>query len=187
MLHGNPGRTFAAAGLALVVCLLACRTGMAGTETGETGAARGEAAFAYKPEDAARAFANAGRAVVKLPSGRSIVAVIADTPEREMYGYMFQREVKDTEGMVFVYPEAGMHPFWMKNTLVPLDIIWMDDAFAVLHIETAPPCKADPCPSYGTPRMSRYTIELKAGAASREGLKVGDTIQVSFPGDGTAR
>ncbi|HET8946551.1 MAG TPA: DUF192 domain-containing protein, partial [Candidatus Polarisedimenticolia bacterium] len=120
MLHGNPGRTFAAAGLALGVCALACGTGQAGTEPGGTGAPRQAAeAYAYRPEEAARAFAGAGRAVVKLPSGRSIVAEIADTPEREMYGYMFRREVKDTEGMVFVYPEAGLHPFWMKNTLVP--------------------------------------------------------------------
>jgi uncharacterized membrane protein (UPF0127 family) len=187
MLHGNPGRTLVAAGLALAVCLFACRTGQAGTEAGETGAPGRGAAYPYRPEEAARAFAEAGRAVVKLPSGRSIVAEIADTPEREMYGYMYRHEVKDTEGMVFVYPEAGLHPFWMKNTLVPLDIIWMDDAFKVLHVETAPPCKSDPCPSYGTPRMSRYTLELKAGAAAREGLHVGDTIQVAFPGDGTAR
>jgi len=186
MLHGSPGRTFVVAGLALAICLFAGRPGQAGTEAGETGAPRG-AADLYRPEDAARVFAGAARAVVKLPSGRSIVAEIADTPEREMYGYMFRREVKETEGMVFVYPEAGQHAFWMKNTLVPLDIIWMDDAFQVLHVETAPPCKADPCPSYGTPRMSRYTLELKAGAAAREGLHVGDTLQVAFPGDGTAR
>jgi uncharacterized membrane protein (UPF0127 family) len=185
MLHGNPGRT-PAAGLALAVCLLSTGPAPAGTEAGETGTPRA-AADSLNPEDAARAFANAARAVVRLPNGRSIVAVIADTPERSMYGYMFRHEVKEDEGMVFVYPESGLHPFWMKNTLVPLDIIWMDDAFAVLHIETASPCKADPCPSYGTPRMSRYTLELKAGAAGREGLKVGDTIQVSFPGDGTAR
>lgn len=205
MLHGNPGRTFAMAGLALLVCFCAERPGAAATATpkktaapkaapgpkdaaapGETGEPKGAADY-LKPEAAARAFANAGRAVVKLPSGRSIVAEIADTPERSMYGYMYRHEVKDTEGMVFVYPESGLHPFWMKNTLVPLDIIWMDEAFQVLYVETAPPCKADPCPSYGTPRMSRYIIELKAGAAAREGLRVGDTIQVAFPGDGTAR
>jgi uncharacterized membrane protein (UPF0127 family) len=186
MSHGNPGRTFLAAAPALAVCLLAADVSFAGTPAGETGAPASTADF-YKPEDAARAFANAGRAVVRMPSGRAIVATVADTPERSMYGYMFKREVKEDEGMVFVYPEMGQHPFWMKNTYVPLDIIWMDDAFTILHVETAAPCKADPCPSYGTPRMSRYTLELKGGAAAKEGLHVGDRLPVSFPGDGATQ
>src|SRR6185503_3951617 len=79
MSHGNPGRTLLAAGPALMVCLLAGGVSFAGTAAGETGAPKSEADY-LKPEDAARAFANAGRAVVRMPSGRSIVAVVADTP-----------------------------------------------------------------------------------------------------------
>ena len=159
----------------------------AGTADGGTREVAVAPADLLRPEDAARAFAGAPRAVVKMPNGRSVVAEVADTPERTMYGYMFRREVKEDEGMVFVYPETGLHPFWMKNTLVPLDIIWMDEAFEVLHVETAAPCKADPCPSYGTLRMSRYTLELKAGSAARDRLRVGDRIAIAFAGDGTAR
>src|SRR5262245_19707515 len=104
MLHGNPGRTSALIGLALLVCFCAGRPGTAGTAPPKTSTASkgtaaktdtaagqtGEGTFDYlKPEGAVRAFANAGRAVVKLPSGRSLVAEIADTPERSMYGYMY--------------------------------------------------------------------------------------------------
>ena len=184
MLHGSPGRTFVVAGLALAICLVAGRPGLPGTEAGETGAPR-SAADLYRPEDAARVFAGAARAVVKLPSGRSIVAEIADTPEREMYGYMFRREVKETEGMVFVYPEAGQHAFWMKNTLVPLDIIWMDDAKTVVYIESnTPPCKADPCPSFGPMRKTSAVLEVRAGTTAVQGLKVGDRLRITVPQSG---
>jgi uncharacterized membrane protein (UPF0127 family) len=144
-------------------------------------------AFVYRPEDAARAFVGASHATVRFPGDRVITAVVADTPERGMYGYMFHREVKEDEGMLFVYPESGSHPFWMKNTLVPLDIVWMDEAFNILYIEApAKPCQADPCPSYGTPRLSRYVLELRAGTARREGLKPGDRLGVALPGDGAS-
>jgi uncharacterized protein len=144
-------------------------------------------AFVYRPEDAAHAFEGAAHATVRFPGARVITAVLADTPERSMYGYMFHRDVKESEGMLFVYPESGTHPFWMKNTLVPLDIIWMDENFDILYIEApARPCQADPCPTYGTPRLSRYVLELRAGTARREGLKPGDTLGVTLPGDGAA-
>jgi uncharacterized membrane protein (UPF0127 family) len=144
--------------------------------------------FVYRPEDAARAFEGAGHATVRFPGNRVITVVLADTPERSMYGYMFHPEVKESEGMLFVYPENASHSFWMKNTLVPLDIVWMDESFNVLYIEApAKPCQADPCPSYGTPRLSRYVLELRAGTARREGLKPGDTLRVALPGDGETK
>jgi uncharacterized membrane protein (UPF0127 family) len=142
-------------------------------------------AFVYRPEDATRAFEGAAHATVRFPGNRVITAVLADTPERSMYGYMFHRDVKENEGMLFVYPESGTHPFWMKNTLVPLDIVWMDENFDILYIEApARPCQADPCPTYGTPRLSRYVLELRAGTARREALKPGDRLGVALPGDG---
>jgi len=189
MQHGKPGthRTVAAAGWAVAATLACSGAAEAATAAKETKDERSAAVDLLRPEDAARAFANAPRAVVRMPDGQSVVVEVADTPERSMYGYMFRREVKEDEGMVFVYPESGIHPFWMKNTLVPLDIIWMDDAFEILHVETAVPCKADPCPSYGTLRMSRYTLELKAGSSARRGLRIGDRLSIAFAGDGTGR
>ena len=125
---------------------------------------------------------DARRALVEFPRGRRFTAEIADTPERWARGYMFRREIGDSEAMVFVFPEAGFHPFWMKNTLVPLDMIWMDDAFTVVHLQdAAPPCRRDPCPSYGPPRKVRYVLEVRGGIAAREGLKIGERLRISFP------
>ncbi len=95
---------------------------------------------------------------------------------------MFRREIGEGDAMIFVFPEDDVHSFWMKNTLVPLDMIWMDDDFTVIHIEaSAPPCKADPCPGFGPPRKSRYVLEVKGGIVGREGLKIGDRMGISFP------
>jgi uncharacterized protein len=133
---------------------------------------------------AERAFADARRAEVRFPGGRAIAAQIADTPERIMYGYMFRPQVGDDEGIVFVFPEAGAHSFWMKNTLVPLDIIWMDEARTIVHIQAStPPCRSDPCPGYGPMRAASYVLEVRAGTAAREGLKRGDRLTIVFPGE----
>ena len=139
----------------------------------------GEAAGGEAGRDAVR---EARRAEVRFPSGRAFLAEIADTPQRWGRGYMFRREIGDSDAMVFVFTESDVHPFWMKNTLVPLDMIWMDDAFKVLYIEpSAPPCKADPCPSYGPPRRARYVLEVRGGVAAKERLVPGATLQISFP------
>jgi hypothetical protein len=129
----------------------------------------------------AGATVDARRAEVRFPDGGVVVAEIADTPRRVQEGYMFRREVGEGEGMIFVFPEADVHPFWMKNTLVPLDIIWLDDGFTVVHLESAVPCTADPCPSYGPLRKARYVLEVRGGTAARRGLKPGDHLLVSFP------
>ncbi|HEU4400778.1 MAG TPA: DUF192 domain-containing protein [Candidatus Polarisedimenticolia bacterium] len=131
-----------------------------------------------RPEETAR---DARRAEVHFPTGRVVVAEIADTPARWEEGYMFRREVGENDGMIFVFPEAGVHPFWMKNTLVPLDMIWMDDAFTVIHVEAkVPPCTANPCPTYGPLRLARYVLEVRGGTVG-QGLKIGDRLRIAFP------
>src|SRR5712692_137227 len=71
---------------------------------------------AGEPPPAAKAPArDARRAEVRFPTGRLFIAEIADTPERLDRGYMFRKAIGETEGMIFVFPTAGFHPFWMKN------------------------------------------------------------------------
>jgi uncharacterized membrane protein (UPF0127 family) len=167
--------------LAAVLVWAGCSCCSAAPPAGQAaGEARGGAPGRGTAAEAARA-REARRAEVRFPGGRVFVAEIADTPERWREGYMFRRVVGENEGMIFVYPVAGFYSFWMKNTLVPLDMIWMDDSFTVLHVETAPPCTADPCPGYGPPRKSRYVLEVRGGVAAQEGLKTGDRVRVSFP------
>ena len=132
--------------------------------------------------DPARAVREALRADVRFPGGRRFAAEIADTPLRQARGYMRRAEIGPDEAMVFVFEAPGVRTFWMKNVVVPLDMIWMDETFRIVHIDHAvPPCRVDPCPSYGTIRATRYVLEVAGGIARSEELAVGDKLQITFP------
>ena len=161
----------------LVVAILCVATGAC--LAGSNGSAPERAAPSIAKEREAR------RAEVRFPNDHLVVAEIADTPELQQRGYMFRTEVGPGEGMVFLFPAPDIHLFWMKNTLVPLDIIWMDDAKTIIHIQAnTPPCKADPCPSYGPMRKASTVLEVRAGTAAAEGLKTGDRLRITIPQSG---
>ena len=168
--------------LAISVAAGASSEGCIAAPPGDAGRGPAPPQAAGAPAESRR---DARRAEVRLPNGRVLKAEIADTPERWARGYMFRREVGENDAMVFVFPEAGFHPFWMKNTLVPLDIIWMDDKGTIVHVEAGtPPCKADPCPSYGPVRLVSSVLEVRAGTAAREGLRTGVHLSITVPQSG---
>jgi uncharacterized protein len=161
----------------VAVILLCAATGAC--LAGSQGSAPEKESPAAEKERAAR------RAEVRLPNDHVVVAEIADTPELQARGYMFRSVVGAGEGMVFLFPASDIHLFWMKNTLVPLDIIWLDDTKTIIHIEAnTPPCKADPCPTYGPMRKASTVLEVRAGEAAAEGLKVGDRLRITIPQSG---
>jgi len=120
--------------------------------------------------------ANAPRVV--LPDGFAVtVEVAADDPTREQ-GLMYRDQLAADRGMIFLFPQSGDYPFWMKNTLIPLDMIWIDDGKKVVHVASnVPPCKADPCPSYPPHANAKAVLELAAGVAAKHGLKNGDVLR----------
>jgi hypothetical protein len=80
--------------------------------------------------------------------------------------------------MLFIFETTGKYPFWMKNTLIPLDIIWMDEKYTIVSVQTAQPCTADPCRTYDPLTQSRYVLELNAGQAQQYGLTRGETMEL---------
>lgn len=102
---------------------------------------------------------------------------IVSTPEDRAEGLMHRTELAEDKGMFFVFEKSAVYPFWMKNTLIPLDIIWLDSRMNVLYIaEDVQPCKVDPCPVTDPGVSAIYVLELNAGTAERIGLKVGDSL-----------
>lgn len=117
------------------------------------------------------------RGTVIFPDRTRVTVEIADTPELRQRGLMFREHLGPNEGMVFVFDEPGFYPFWMKNTLIPLDMIWVDEQFRVVHVAASvPPCKADPCPSYPHEGKAKYVVEVVSGFARRHHVKVGDRL-----------
>lgn len=83
-------------------------------------------------------------------------------------------------GMVFAFTDEGHHPFWMKDTKIPLDIIWIDQGGQVVDIKAhAPPCLKNPCAVYSSSSPAMYVLEVNAGTAEKAGIKPGTPIQFS--------
>jgi hypothetical protein len=92
---------------------------------------------------------------------------------------MFRESLPPRTGMLFLFSDGGPHRFWMKNTMIPLDMIWLDPEGRVLFISAnTPPCKADPCPNYGPETPVSTVLEIAGGMAEREGVKVGSVIRL---------
>ncbi len=109
-----------------------------------------------------------------LPDGKPLEVEIARTPLELNRGLMFRTDLPEDRGMLFIFERPGKNQFWMKNTLIPLDILWMDDRKRIIHIAfQVPPCKLDPCPVYGPAADSHYVLEVKAGVAHKRGLRIG--------------
>ncbi len=119
------------------------------------------------------------RGRVVFPDGTAVSLEVADTEPVRQRGLMFREHLAPNEGMIFVFPEPGYYPFWMKNTLIPLDMLWLDSKARVVSIaRSVPPCKADPCPSYPPSGTASYVIEVVSGFARQHDLKVGDPLKL---------
>jgi uncharacterized membrane protein (UPF0127 family) len=113
-----------------------------------------------------------------MPSGAVYRLELARTPEEQAQGLMFRESLPGRTGMLFLFDTAEPHHFWMKNTMIPLDMIWMDEAGRVLFVSAnTPPCKADPCPTYGPDGPASQVLEIAGGMAAREKVTVGATLK----------
>jgi hypothetical protein len=128
-----------------------------------------------------RAGAPEGPSVV-IESGtathRVRVELAADDASRER-GLMFRKELADDQGMLFLFDEEGEHSFWMKNTLIPLDLIFVGaDGRITGFVERAQPL--DLRPRSGGP--SKWVLEVPGGWVARRGIRVGDRLRLEGAG-----
>jgi hypothetical protein len=94
-------------------------------------------------------------------------------------GMQFRSSIASDHGMLFAHRIPGKYGYWMYQTLIPLDMIWMDPQHTIVEIvENAPPCKtpASQCPHFGGNQVAQYVLELGGGMAKKYSLKLGDTI-----------
>ena len=115
-----------------------------------------------------------------LPDGAKIEAELAVTPEQQARGLMFREALPPDRGMLFIFPRVERRPFWMFQTRIPLDMIWIDQDRRIVEIAAhTPPClSGDPagCPSYGGQADAKYVLEIAAGQAEAHRLSLGDLI-----------
>lgn len=131
---------------------------------------------AAPPPESAPVTQNGPRVI--LPDGFAYSVEIANDDELRAQGLMYRDQLKPATGMVFFFAEDSVYPFWMKNTMIPLDMIWIDSSKRVAHVKTdVPPCKIENCPSYDPEVPARYVLELAAGESAKHGLKAGDQLR----------
>jgi len=115
---------------------------------------------------------------IVFPDGYAVVVEVAADDDTRTQGLMFRDHLANDRGMIFLFTQTGEYPFWMKNTLIPLDMIWIDDGRRIVHVaHDVPPCKADPCESYPPNAPARYVLEVAAGVAAKHHLKDGDALR----------
>lgn len=117
-------------------------------------------------------------------NGETYALSIADTALLRQKGLMNVSDMPENEGMLFIFDQVGYHAFWMKNTLIPLDMIWIDSKGEIVYIkENAQPCSnivSAVCNSIFPKNPGLYVIELNAGQVSKLNLKVGDKIPLNL-------
>jgi len=110
----------------------------------------------------------------KLTAGIHVItAEIASTPQSRMIGLMMRERLAPNHGMVFVFEDKSQHCFWMRNTLIPLSIAFIDDDGTIVNIaDMAPKSEASTCPQ----RPVRYALEMDQGWFAKRGVTAGKKI-----------
>lgn len=122
--------------------------------------------------------ASAGTPWVEL-AGERFQVEIADTDEARARGLMFRDRLEDRHGMLFIHEREEPQAYWMKNTRIPLDILYFDNARRLVSQQRdVPPCwSGRGCPAYPSRAPARYVLELNAGEAARLGLEDGAALR----------
>jgi len=118
----------------------------------------------------------AGNDYVEL-KGQQFSVEIADTPDKQALGLMYRDRLPEGHGMLFIFQNDAPRSFWMKNTRIPLDIMYFSSRLELVSVaENARPCRVEQCPVYPSAGPAKYVLELNAGMASQLGLVPGDRI-----------
>lgn len=100
---------------------------------------------------------------------------IVQNDEERMRGLMFRKQLGEDEGMLFVFEEARIQYFWMRNTFIPLDIAFIDANGKIIDIQRMEPL--DETKSYASPAPVPYVLEVNAGWFARNGIAVGENVK----------
>jgi len=128
--------------------------------------------------------ANLPTATLAFPDGKSIKVDLASTPAERERGLMYRESLPPDYGMLFVFPRERMYQFWMKNTLVNLDMIFVGRGKEITEVYSSVPRSALDTPEANLARrngLAQYVLELPEGSASRHGLKTGQKLSFDAP------
>lgn len=128
---------------------------------------------------------NTGLESIEMQIGSKMFNLeIANDDETRQRGLMRRDSMPANHGMIFVFPKEEVLSFWMKNTRIPLDIIYVAGDGEVVSIKNLKPYDVT---SVSSEHPAKYAVELNAGAADAAGVRVGDLLTIPFPAGDTDR
>ena len=111
--------------------------------------------------------------------GHSLEVELATTPTARSCGLSNRVQLSDNQGMLFIYPTPGPRNFWMKDTIIPLSIAFLDDSGRILSIHQMVPLQTDE--RYRSVQPVRYALEVNQGWFTDHGVGVGNTVRMKLP------
>ena len=119
---------------------------------------------------------------VSINNGKHLIKIkveIADDIQEREKGLMFRKNLDENSGMVFVFDDQDYQTFWMKNTLISLDIIFIGKNFTIVDIKHAVPCNADLCKLYKSSFPAKYVLEVNSGFSAKNDVGIGNIVNLS--------
>ena len=105
--------------------------------------------------------------------GREVQVEVANKPATRFSGLMYRRELDEDTGMLFIFPDSARRAFWMKNTLIPLSVAFIDEKGVIENILEMPPETEQNFLSNGP---AKFVLEMNTGWYTKRGVKPGDSI-----------
>ncbi len=116
---------------------------------------------------------------IGFQSGAILNVEVADTAAKRAKGLMNRTSMDQNSGMLFDFKTPMVSTFWMKDTLIPLDMMWVDKDLNIVYIQKdAKPCTTAQCPSYGSHIPSLYVVETNSGWTTVNNVQVGQKISI---------
>ena len=155
--------------VALVAVSTACGSADAGVR--DTGV---EGSGVQAAETGAGVVSAAAELVPLRVGGIEIEVEIADDADERQRGLMYRESLEENQGMLFVYPEQRTLGFWMKNTLIPLDIAYIDREGRIVDIQQMEPQTTE---TYDSAAPAMYALEMNQGWFEANGIRIGDLVE----------
>jgi len=107
-------------------------------------------------------------------SDYTVIAEVSNTPEAREQGLMYRKHLRGNHGMLFIYPEPGVHGMWMKNTSVPLSTAFLDEQGVIINIIDMIPFSEE---RHHADAPAKFALEMPIGWFNKRGIKPGAKVE----------
>ncbi|MCF6204646.1 MAG: DUF192 domain-containing protein [Methylococcaceae bacterium] len=106
---------------------------------------------------------------------------VVSTKKQRNIGLMFRKHLAHDNGMIFIFEQEERQRVWMKDTLIPLDVVFISAKEKVVSIfKNLQPCINHPCPIFISPQKAKYMLEIVAGTVQNKGFKIGQQLSLDL-------